>query len=79
MTGTVERLHDNGHTGSIHGDDDHRYYLYRGNLQRLQAHTWEDVRVGTRVSFGIAESGHARDQPRAIEVLIDDAAPLDGV
>lgn len=79
MTGTIDRLHTGGHTGSIQGDDGRRYYLYRTNLATLQPYGWEDLRVGWRVAFSPAESGRTKDDPRAIEVdVIETVEALDG-
>jgi hypothetical protein len=80
LSGTIERLHANGHTGSIMSDDGQRYFFPRQNLARFGwlPVTWDQIRVGMRCRFTPAVSDRAKDDPRALEVVITDQE-LDGI
>lgn len=81
LTGTIARIHPNGFSATILGDDGRHYFLPWKNLAKfggVGAAKWSDVRATMRVRFTPAESDRAKDDPVAIMVtVIDDV--LDGI
>lgn len=73
ITGTIDRLHADGCTGRILGDDQRYYFMIWKNFARfgpLSGTKFSELRVGMRVRFIGAESGRAKDDPRAIEISV---------
>jgi hypothetical protein len=81
IEGSIERLHADGCTGTIMGDDGRRYFMAWKNFARYGPHTaipFRQLRVTMRVEFVPVESDRARDDPRALEIKVTDIE-MDGI
>lgn len=81
MEGMIERLHGDGCTGTIAGDDGRRYFMHIRNFSHYGPGTgmkYHQLRATMRVAFTPAESDRARDDPRAIEIKVTDLE-MDGI
>lgn len=78
IEGTIERLHQDGLTGTIMGDGGRRYFMVWKNFDSYSGIKWKQVRTTMRVRFLPAESDRARDDPRALEIRVTDIE-MDGI
>lgn len=81
IEGSIVRLHSDGFTGTIRGDDGVRYFMVAKNFARYGPNAgiaFRQLRPTMRVRFTPAQSDRAKDDPRALEIVVTDLE-MDGI